>query len=355
MSSHKADASEHEAEAIELAMVINQTKQKSALLAIILASGALSSQLPARSDAGAAQTNSVIQQLANTSEANPSSRAFYLLLMARSYMTEENRKTVETQYSTIANELKRPDSFIWGRNREFILTSWSERAALEKNTEATKTQNKNESSSQFKPEERNSLANAAIERATSLIEKSSDKFVQLNLYFIALQLFERTGNLAGARECQKYLDEALEAYKSKSSTDEELIKATSSILNAKAYALIPLHIEDHAQRDSLMTQKKLEPISEDTFKKCQQLKLKAIDLVDRLDKGSHTRRKAHRDLVLWYMQLGKNGLAENEKQVLFDLVGYRDDSVLYPQSVACGHLRWWTKEKVNDHIACGMG
>jgi hypothetical protein len=55
------------------------------------------------------------------------------------------------------------------------------------------------------------------------------------------------------------------------------------------------------------------------------------------------------------MQMGKPELAERQKQVLFELVGVNDDSILYPQSIMCGQVAWWHPEKVEVGGACGMG
>lgn len=337
-------------------MVIKHTKQKEVVLAILFANGMLNSQLPAFSQTSENQKTTAIETLANITEAKPVTRAFYLLLLAHSYITEENRAKVDDQYNTITNELRRHDSFFYMRSKNESLSSWSEQAAFENVSRLKNTPSKDNPSIQSIPEERVKLANQAIERAMSLTQNISEKFVRLNLYFSALQLFDRTGNHVGVNKCQKILDEAFDACNNKSPIDEELIEATASILNSMAYALIPLRITDYDPKLSPATKQKIvEPVSESTFKKSQQLKLKAVALLDKLPKENHLRRKAHRDLVFWYRRLDKPFLAEYEKLVLFNLVGYWDESVLYPQAGACGHLIWWTKEKVVNYMACGMG
>ncbi|MEZ4535084.1 MAG: hypothetical protein R3D26_08795 [Cyanobacteriota/Melainabacteria group bacterium] len=89
------------------------------------------------------------------------------------------------------------------------------------------------------------------------------------------------------------------------------------------------------------------------------LKLKssncALALADRLDTGSQLRRKAHRDMVLWYQELGKSYAARNEKEILFNLVGVHDDKIFYPQSSGCGNIIWWKAETIRAKMACGMG
>lgn len=337
-------------------MVIKNTKKKEVFLAIVFASGLLNSQLPALSETSENQKTSAIEKLANITSAKPDTRAFYLLLLAHSYIAEENRDKVDDQYNTITNELRRHDSFSHLRNKNESLSVWSEQMAFENAFQTKDTPGKNNSSAKSIPEERTKLANEAIERALSLTQDISEKFVQLNLYFLALQLFAQTGNNAGMNKCQKFLDKSFESCNNKLAIDEDSISATASILNSMAYAFIPLRIADYDPKLSPATKQKIvEPFSESTFKKSRQLKLKAIALVDKLPKENHVRRKAHRDLVLWYRELGRPFLAEFEKQVLFDLVGYRNDSVLYPQVGACGHLIWWTKEKIVNSMACGMG
>jgi hypothetical protein len=87
----------------------------------------------------------------------------------------------------------------------------------------------------------------------------------------------------------------------------------------------------------------------------EKLKLRAAAMADRLNSKSDIRRKAHRDLSLWYSRIGKIEVAEREKQILFELVGCKKDSILYPQSGMCGHLVWWNPEPVSFAERCGMG
>jgi hypothetical protein len=123
-----------------------------------------------------------------------------------------------------------------------------------------------------------------------------------------------------------------------------------------AYSLIPVNIPNLNPHDSIAgRQTPLEPFTEKDFKESEKLKLRAVAMADRLDSKNHLRRKAHRDLALWYMQLGKNQLAQKEKQTLFELVGCEDDSILYPQAAGCGHVVWWKKERNIVTMGCGMG
>jgi hypothetical protein len=78
-------------------------------------------------------------------------------------------------------------------------------------------------------------------------------------------------------------------------------------------------------------------------------------MADRLTAKTDTRRRIHRDLSLWYMQLGKVEKAEQQKQILFELVGRADDKLLYPAQVGCGGVVWWGDESKMLFGACGMG
>jgi hypothetical protein len=67
------------------------------------------------------------------------------------------------------------------------------------------------------------------------------------------------------------------------------------------------------------------------FEESQRLRLRAIKMIDRLDAKHLVRWMAHRDLVLWYRELGKLDLAEKQQQIHFELVGLNDDRILYPK------------------------
>jgi hypothetical protein len=121
-----------------------------------------------------------------------------------------------------------------------------------------------------------------------------------------------------------------------------LTQARQKVLNAMAFGILPVIIPDqNSSGFKWEPTTPLEVFTEQEFKKSEKLKLRAAALTDTLDNQSHLRRKAHRDLALWYLQLGKMKLAENQKQTLFDLIGPREDSLLFPRVEACGELAWW--------------
>jgi hypothetical protein len=121
-------------------------------------------------------------------------------------------------------------------------------------------------------------------------------------------------------------------------------------LNSEAYGLISIVIPDIKP-----TSTQAKSFTEEVFDTSEKLKLRAVAMTDRLDATNHLRRKAHRDLSLWYSQLGKTELAEKEKQTLLELVGTKDESILYPYVQMCGHLVWWRDPRSHDMMACGQG
>ena len=329
--------------------------RRKALLAIAFAGGMLNSQLPALSQSKIESTDSVIQQLANTEGMPPDCRAFYLLRIASSYLAGDERTAVEAQFRTVANQSGRDYAF-WPIGRDDILTSWADQVALEGRSTIRGTDAITNAKSHTKSigNENLSLADSAIQQALRQLDKTSVKFSRLNMYFIASRLFQKSGNTDEMLKCNKVLEEAFRSCEESSPVDEEQMKAAASILNSMAYGVVPLDIPHWIER-RLQPHNEVKHFSEDDFEKSDKLKRRAVAFVDRLAATNHLRRKAHRDLALWYMQLGKNEMADKEKQILFGLVGCRDDSILYPQQAGCGQLVWWRMEKYEARYFCGMG
>jgi hypothetical protein len=118
-----------------------------------------------------------------------------------------------------------------------------------------------------------------------------------------------------------------------------------------AYGLVPLRIEDYRPSQA----KAGTSTTEADFKAAEKLKLRGAAIADRLNATDHIRRKAHRDLAIWYSELGKEEKAKKEKQILFKLIGSSDDRLLYPQSQTCGHPVWWEMHQRGPIIKCGIG
>lgn len=313
----------------------NSTQRK-ALLAIAFAGGILNCSLPAISETDRkteSDSDSVIRQIANSTIMTPEVRAFYLLKLASVCLAGTKKGAAETQFATVANNQGQNQNAISARWETFLIP-WAPLPTFQSTDNETKT-----------------FADTATQMAITQLEKSSDKFAKLNMFFIGSQLFQHLGNTDGIRKCNRVLEESFLSCEGNSEIDEEQIRAASSVLNVIANTIVPVRVPQISEWER---QLQVKPFTEKEFKESELLKLRAIAMVDRLNSQSHVRRKAHRDLSLWYAQLGKNDLAEKEKQILFELVGSKDDSILYPQSAGCGHIVWW-ETKIKNSPFCGMG
>ncbi len=324
-----------------------EPKRKEALLAIFFAGSVANSHVPALAEKNSKPQSTVIQAIANDPSATPEIRAFHLIALARSYIADGKAKT-EAQFGPNVRHL---DMRMSPKNWQNMLVSWADGAALEgpSANHGVKVKAEIKSGLTATPrEEEEGLANRALEEALTQVEMVSDKFTSLSMYFIASRLYQRLGNIDGLRKCNKVL---ANAFDENSPQDNEKIRAATSILNSMAYGLIPLRIDDQF----ISHKSHVKPFTQDDFKACEQLKLKAVAYADRLPATDHVRRKVHRDLALWYAELGKLQAAEKQKQILFELVGIEDDAILYPQSVGCGQLVWWEKSRGRSTMLCGMG
>jgi hypothetical protein len=202
--------------------------------------------------------------------------------------------------------------------------------------------------------ENSTLADKAIKKALAQLDLSSDRYARLILYYAASGLFQQVGDADGVIRCNKVLKDSFQ-FCEIHSTDEQEIKGASLVLSLMAYRLIPVQISDLPNGNYRDRSTDLPAYTECHFRQSEKLKLEIITMADRLPASSDVRRKAHRDLALWYMRLGKSELAEKQKQTLFELVGCKDDSILYPQFGMCGHVVWWQTKKIGLNGFCGMG
>ncbi len=325
-------------------MPTRKSTKRKALLAIVFAGGMLNSPLPALSENKVESTNSVIQGIDNNAQIEPEVKAYFLLKLASNMLDGSDWHTVEAQYRSFANA---PSKI---RSWESLLVYWSDYVAGHKAEPMD---------AHLLSDENRALTNTAIKIALVQLDKSSNKFARLNLYFIAADLFQKMGNADGVRKCNKVLDAAFKSVEEKNSpVDEEAIRAASSILNSMAYGFVPIRIPEGnlgLHRKGIQSVQEILSFPEKDFEESEKLKLRAATMLDRLSPKNHLRRMAHRDLTLWYMQLGKTAMADREKQILFELVGSNDDRLLYPQSVGCGHFTWWQTDKRIIAAGCGMG
>lgn len=353
MSSHKADASEHEAEAIELAMVINE-KRKKAFLALLFAGGIIAAEppLPASAENKVAQTDDVIQHLVHNAAMKPEVRAANLLRLAWLYLTETPIIKVEMQFYNLPADawfLSNPEK--WESSAQGWADLFSTESLQIASVVQTRTNQSQDSKSDSK--QRLNLANTAVQQAVTQLDIASGDFAKLNMYFIASKLFEKIGNLEGMKKCNKVLESAVLSCERNKEIDFEQIRAAASVLNLRANELVSIRIQDPTY--PWYSPVKQKPFTQKDFEDSERLKLKAANILDRLPNTEHVKRKAHRDLALWYKELGKKDKAEQQKQILFKLVGAKDDNILYPQKGRCGHLVWWETSRRASAGACGMG
>lgn len=318
---------------------MNYANRRKAFLAIAFTGGLLNSQLPAPAENKVHTTNSLMQRIANSTQMPAEVRAFYLLKLAYGYLSDSNKGKAEAQYASVGTEQDGSHNSI-ARRWDAFLIPWTEQILVE-----GLSANHNNAA----------LADAAIQKAVSQLDNSSNKSAKLKMYFIASLLFEKAGDTDGVKKCAKLLEETFQACERNSPTDEDERKGAISVLNLMSYCLIPVQISDFDPKLNPMKPQQVKQFTDKDFKESEKFRLRAVGIADRLPTQNHVRRKAHRDLTLWYMQLGKNELAEKQKQVLFELVGYKDDSVLYPQHEGCGQVVWWKKEKLQSGFDCGRG
>ncbi len=330
--------------------------RKKALLAIAFASGLLNPQLPALAeDTKPESSESVVQQITESAQMSPEMRAYYLLLIANSSLTETPAEVEERYKFVISNKGNSTWPFRKRRAWEGILVSWANRFTSEAKSHNTAN---GKSGSHSIASANRALANAAIQNAITEVDKITEPFTKLNLYYIASRLCQKVGDADGIKKCNRVIEDALKSCEGSSPASEAQVKAAASILDAMAFAYVPIEGSD-GDYVSERTQQQSSPLAEQysdiDFKKAERLKLRAAAMADRLGAETHTRRKVHRDLVLWYMALGRTQQAEKEKEILFKLVGFKDDKVLYPQHEGCGMLVWWRQEQRGATFLCGMG
>jgi hypothetical protein len=332
--------------------------RRKALIAIVFAGGMLNSeQLPVYSQSKSKSSELTMQRIANESGLSTSNRAYDLLRLANAYLTERSRVKVEAEFRSVSSHESTNLEFGTPKTQD-ILVSW-----LDDLSSAAKFINSGESpiASQQSPASSLSNANAAladkaIHMALLQLDHSADRFAQLNLYLIASRLYQKTGNTEGKQKCDQFLEKAIQACERNQHVHEDQIKAVSSVLNSMANVFIPVRIPDKNPNNGCGWMPiPVKPFTANEFRNSEKLKLRALALADRLNTQSDLRRRSHRNLSLWYKQLGKVELAEREKQTLFALVGFKDDRILYAQGTMCGHLLWWQKESGIITIECGRG
>lgn len=332
----------------------NKMLQKNkALLAIAFASTIASSPIPAFSGNNAESTSSMAQMIAKNAHLSPETNAYYLLYIARDYLAGIDKKQIESSFYHLATQ---PDNSIFRnpRSGRQLLGNWTKQ--LCENNFFNEQDNYTTSNISEWKKEKNALAKSALDLAFTQLEKSTDTYAKLNMYFIALRMYEKIHSAEGRSKCEKIIEENVQSCEASSEIDEEKMEACYAVLNLMAAVTVPVSINERETKIDPSRRKFIvNSYTEGLFKESERTRLRAVAITDKLDGEKHLRRKAHRDMALWYSKLDKNDLADKQKQVLFDLVGIHDDCILYPVEAGCGHLVWWKKENSVFGVECGMG
>lgn len=330
----------------------NRPTRAKALLAIAFAGSVLTLQSPVLGqEQPKTSSSSVIDVIAMNVKATPEAKAYYLLQLAYCYCTGGDTTGLEIHIKSNLIKSDNLSLFYSSYRGEPFLGSWASSVSLLSQSVAKEEQSKTGDTKISK--EHRTFADKAITAAVAQLGSDFKEplALKLNMYLIASCLSRITGNTQNEQMCTKELNAAIQACEASKTVDSGQIKAVASILNSMAFGLIPIRIPDYqAQSPS-----QLPEFDRKNFDESERLRLRAAALLDRLPTGDQERRKAHRDLSLWYSQLGRDDKALKEKEELFKLVGVKDDRILYPQSGVCGHPMWWTTEKLTYESNCGMG
>lgn len=324
----------------------NRPAKTKALLAIAFAGATLTTQPVALCREAHPPSASAIEAIENNSQAAPETKAFYLLQLAYCYITGGDATSLEKELKTSGLPANQALSRRMGRHW-LSVNLWSSSVSLMSHSETVKREIIKKEISL----EDHATADKAIVAAMTQLSHGYSDPQALHLYLIASCLSRMTGNAKNEQNCTKILSDAIQAREVNKTLDGMQIKVVASILDSMSYGLVPIRIPDYEGQ----TAEKVRTIDMKNFDESERLKLRAAALLDRLPNNDQERRKAHRDLALWYLQFGKADKSLREKEVLFKLVGVRDDKILYPQPGTCGHPLWWSTVKVADFEKCGMG
>lgn len=329
----------------------SQFHRRKTMLAIAFASGILFSPLEVSSNEPTANIGSSEHNEMTSPAIPPENRAAYLLKAASDCISGLNAAEVASRYKSLEDSDRNLSAGEW----KAFLRGWTMRLRSTKLTNAAKNRFKGALPESTLETERTTRALRFIELAQKELEGTTKLFPKLGLRFIALSLLREMGDADAIEKCNKAFEEELVAFEKEESNSEQHIEDASSVLNMLADVLLAVPILDFDPAKYPYLESRVRPFTEGEFRESEKLRIRAVRLVDQLDKASHIRRKAHRDLVIWYYKLGKTVLAEREKRVLFDLLGSTDESLLYAQPGHCGHVVWWKTTEVASGIMCGMG
>ena len=321
--------------------------RKKALLAIAFAGGLVGPLLPAVESASVGPKYSAITQYEQSSKGTPEAKAYYLLGMVFRYLAGASVDTVENQYCHAERGLSGsvPGKLGWDFCMECLATQASGqiRRYVPAQTEMEQSTPEKLSGEELE------FANRALAAALKQLEKSQDQQAKLGLTAIAAKLYGRLDDKVEEARCNKIVEQALETIEKSPNLTVAQAQAAISALNIKSSIVIPLETLNNRYTPGIKS------CSMSDFNSCEKWKLRGLAIADKLPPTEHVRRKAHRDLALWYMTLDRNEHAAREKQILYSLVGFEDEKVLYPQEEGCGDLVWWRQEQKPPEYGCGMG
>lgn len=316
--------------------------RKKALAALLFATTSLcqSSAVLAENDTPSAiSLQSTISAFAADRQVRSEFRAYQLLSFARVY-----QRGVQESLALDYLNPKRTSLIAFGDDRQGQrnIMVWAARASSKK-SRIPRPETEGRSAT-------DQVVCFALDEAVKLLDKSSDSSLSLPMYFVASELYEQCGETVAADRCGKRLMDYIErCERKKLLVDAKELKTAAGLLTLMAGGA-PKE-RPHGNLDSLFPSP---VIAEDEFAKLEKLRLRAASLLDRLPYWHHERRMAHRDLVFFYLNQEKTELADQQKQILFNLVGVSDDRILYPSGF-CGPAVWWTVNSSPISGACGTG
>ena len=285
-------------------MQIEKSILKKSFVAVLFASGMLNSSLLAFSDVETVSSESVVKGIAGNTAYDAKARAYYLFRFASRLADVTDEKAVVNQFRFLTKDASK--YYGW----ESGLETWTRQICYANHeTDA----NVGKFFRPFTPAENVILATTSAREAIKLLESASDEFVKLNLYFVASGLFRKLGENKDAEKCKTIVENAVRACESDQKSGDGKIRAVSSMLNSEAYGFISVQVSEvnpsvtsagvpkGRYYDFWSPPVEAEIYEEKDFHDSENLKRRAILLADRLPKTDDLRRKAHRDMALWYL------------------------------------------------------
>lgn len=326
------------------------TVHKRALITILLAGGWINSDAPVYSlpeTISQESVSQIVERIVQNDSLSPATRTYHLLNLAGSLLRGGNYDEVIKSFS----QHSRAVSFnLSPRMALMFKRSWVSQANQAAKLALSPGANKPDL-----PAENLALAREALSKALPLIKESRDLFFRLNMYLIASGRFRELGDIENAEKCDDAIQTYIRVCELDPAAHADQLEAAASVLDSEAWAYVQVPISDRRPYSNKESTIEPQACSDESFEKAQKLRLRALALLDKLGPESHLRKKAHRDMALWYQALGKTELAQAQKEILFDMVGIHSEEILYPQILGCGHLLWWTNVKPAIQGACGMG